>query len=162
MKTCLAILSAALGCILLLTGCESDNASARTQEKSAVYASLKPWQKKYIDRGDIATGFTPDMVYLAIGHASKVRPTTSAEGGAGEVWVYSNFYVPANATHYRVAQGQAAATKSAGGPQRNAGMTRNQALGTATGAAEPSDLPSGTLTVEFHDGKVTKFELTPN
>ena len=87
MKKCLLLLGAALGFALLVTGCDTDNSSGSIKEKSAVYATLKPWQKKDIDGGIVALSFTPDMVYMAIGNPSTKTPT-----GTGEVWVYKNYY----------------------------------------------------------------------
>src|ERR1019366_1300535 len=73
MKKLPVVLGVALGFALLVTGCETDALSARIQEKSAVYATLKPWQKKYVDTGVVAMGFTPDMVYMAIGNPTKTE-----------------------------------------------------------------------------------------
>ena len=86
MKKPLILASAASLLALFVTGCESDGGiAARTQEKSAVYAILKPWEKNYIAKGTISQGFTPDMVYMAMGNPSKTEITTLPDG-AGEVW----------------------------------------------------------------------------
>jgi hypothetical protein len=79
MKKLAVILGVALGFALLVTGCKTDGLSARIQEKSAVYGTLKPWQKKYVDTGVVAMGFTPDMVYMAIGNPTKTEPAGAPE-----------------------------------------------------------------------------------
>ena len=91
MNKATVLLGAALGLALFVTGCETDGSSTRIQEKSAVYATLKPWEKNYIDKGVIALGFTPDMVYMAIGKPSTVDPVATPEG-KGEKWTYKNYY----------------------------------------------------------------------
>ena len=85
MNKSLPLLGVALGLALIITGCESDNMSARIKEKSAVYATLKPWQKKNIDKGVIAMGFSPDMVYMAIGN-----PDTKTPAGQAQFWTYKH------------------------------------------------------------------------
>ena len=163
-------LSTALGIALLFAGCDSDNASARISEKSATYATLKTWQKKYIERGDIATGFTPDMVYMAIGQAPKVKQDSAPAGGSDELWTYPIFYLPPNATHYRPATEkvttpyEAARTTAAPAAQSQtvSGNARAASTTATTGSLEPADLQSYTLNVSFHNGKVVKYWITRN
>src|SRR4051812_31746473 len=65
--------------------------SSRKKEKKEVYAALKPWEKKYVDKGTIAVGFTPDMVYIAMGKADKVESKDLPEGHV-ELWTYARAY----------------------------------------------------------------------
>ena len=173
MKKSLALLGAALGLALLVTGCETDGISARTKEKSEVYATLKPWQKKNIDAGIIAVGFTPDMVYMAIGN-----PTVKAPVEGGEMWTFKNYY-----PSMPVAQAQHALNTNHGlvdsnfrnGVQTDIGgnsMSRpgSQRVGPSIsstggpqgGSMEPPDLQSFTLWVTFQSGKVAAMKLDPN
>ena len=92
-------LGAAVLLTLVLVGCETDGGiSARTQEKSAVYATLKPWEKKYIEKGTVAVGFTPDMVYMAMGHPDKVESKDLPEGHV-DLWTYSRYYPDLSSIH---------------------------------------------------------------
>jgi hypothetical protein len=99
MKKYLIPSGAALLLALFVTGCESDDIAARTQEKSAAYATLQPWEKKHIEKGDIAVGFTPDMVYMAVGRASTVKHDDTSGSANTELWIYKNFYLPGEAAH---------------------------------------------------------------
>ena len=174
MKNYLLPAGAALLLALLVTGCESDGGmSARAQEKSATYAALKPWQKKYIDKGSVAEGFTPDMVYIAMGRPDKVETKELAAGNA-EMWTYSRFYPSVDAVHgFKHAnfttesayQPQAALTQTDAnsgksvptGMSRGGGDTLGRTGGPQGGSMEPADLTSYTVKVLFADGKVVRI-----
>ena len=165
---------------LLLTGCESHGGfSARKQEKSATYAALRPWQKKLIDKSTISQGFTPDMVYLAMGKPTKVE-TKDFPQGTAELWTYSQFYPNVDAVHgFRHAD---FTTESAYQPQRPTtiktsdtsegsvpvGMDRGvgQPLhitgGPQGGTIEPATLRSYTIKVLFAGGKVVQIGADEN
>ena len=190
MKKSLVPLGAAL-LVLAVTGCETDNAiSARIQEKSAAYANLSLREKTFIARGAVSTGFTPDMVYMAVGSPSKVAPVRFPEGGQGEIWTYQNFYPafdggnmrytsPTTESVYQPAQfvnnpytSQAdydgEEYSISGGPTRTPlGMSRTPGSIAATGgpqggSMEPADLQAYTLQVFIADGKVSAISLQPN
>src|SRR5471030_935786 len=127
---------AALLLALLVTGCESDGGmSARAQEKSATYAALKPWQKKYIDKGAVTIGFTTDMVYISMGRPDKVDTKDLAEGKA-ELWTYSRYYpsvdrihtgiVPAVSPQLGLALGQILGVNLVGPAHRNVDHVRRE------------------------------------
>jgi hypothetical protein len=167
MKISLRLPGAALGLALLLTGCESDG-SSRIQEKSAVYATLKPWQKKYIDTGVIAMGFTPDMVYMAIGN-----PTTRSPADGGELWVFKNYYPSVSADQNKRALNSETSMDHSlqGGMQMDAkghpysDRDRPSAFSTGGpqgGSIEPADLQAYTLWVTFKNGVVVKMKLDLN
>ena len=80
--------------VALLAGCEMSGASGRIEEKSAVFSSLTPEQKQIIEAGDIDIGFTPDMVYMALGKASKSEVKDSPDGTV-TLWTYNRYY-PSN------------------------------------------------------------------
>jgi hypothetical protein len=177
MNKCLPLLGAALGLALLVTGCETDG-SSRVQEKSAVYATLKPWQKKYVDTGVPAVGFTPDMIYMAIGNPSTKKSV--AEGS--EIWIYKNYYpsVGADKVKYSLTTEKSMDhnviggmlmenTGGIAGGQRPAGSTQGGTTGSISqtggpqgGSMEPADLASYTLYVAFQKGVVTQMRLDPN
>ena len=175
MKLTLPLLGAALGLALLVTGCETDGSSSRIQEKSAVYATLKPWQKKNIDAGIVAMTFTPDMVYMAIGNPSTKEPTAD-----GELWTYKNYYPTTGANNVRYSlssERQMGSTgvggtlmesngkggqRPAGSSQGGAGQSASTTGGPQGGSMEPADLPSYTLYVTFKNGAVSKLKLDPN
>lgn len=176
MKKSLALLGGALGLALLVTGCESTGSSARIQEKSAVYATLKPWQKKNIDGGVVAMSFTPDMVYMAIGN-----PSTKQPSGEDEVWIYKNYYPSTGAVAAKQTlntdrglgdsnfkNGIQSESNGSGGRQRvgsgkgGVGQSASTTGGPQGGSMEPADLASYTLYVTFTNGAVSHLKLDEN
>jgi hypothetical protein len=169
----------AIALALLVTGCETDGGvSARAQEKSAVYAALKPWQKKYVDKGAITMGFTPDMVYIAMGRPDKVESQDLPEGKA-ELWTYKQFYPNVDAIHgfgranfstESAYQPQPATTQldATTGNTVPTGMARGGADtigrtgGPQGGSMEPADLRSYTIKVLFAGGKVVRMGADAN
>jgi len=177
MKKLPVILGVSLGFALLVTGCETDNASARIQEKSAVYATLKPWQKKYVDTGVVAMGFTPDMVYMAIGNPTKTE-VVGAPGDKTEVWTYRNYYPTTSASnvkytlnadsglgHSNIAPGGTLMLGNGSGGMVRASSGQASIAGTGGpqgGSMEPADLQSYTFILTLTNGVVTKMKLDPN
>jgi hypothetical protein len=177
MKKLPVVLGVALGFALLVTGCETDALSARIQEKSAVYATLKPWQKKYVDTGVVAMGFTPDMVYMAIGNPTKTEIVGAPENKT-ETWTYKNYYPTMAASNVKYTlnadSGLGHSNISPGGTlmlgNGSGGMVRassGQGSISATGgpqggSMEPADLQSYTFVVTLTNGVVTKMKLDPN
>jgi hypothetical protein len=94
MKTAATLACAGICLGLILTGCESTNTAritSRVQEKSALFASLTPEQQAHIQLGAIEAGYTPDMVYLALGQPSQRK--TEARGDASVLlWTYHNYF----------------------------------------------------------------------
>jgi hypothetical protein len=180
-------LGAATLLAILLAGCESDGGiAARGQEKSAVYASLKPWQKKYIDKGTIAVGFSPDMVYIAMGKPDTVEAKDYEEGKV-ELWTYKRYYPVDPAMHgfqysryttdsaYSPTPASTQGVTSAGNnpnalgaPSVPRGLDRGNSEsigktgGPQGGSMVPADIPSYTVQVLFAEGKVLKMGATPN
>ena len=177
MKKHLIPAGAALVLALLIAGCETDGGiPSRAKEKSAVYATLKPWQKKYIDKGTISKGFTPDMVYIALGKPDKTE-TKEFPDGRAELWTYTHVYPDVDAVHgFEHAN---FTTESAYQPQRPltetnssgtapAGMSRAGGASAGTiggpqgGSMEPADLRSYTIEVLFAGGKVIRLGADRN
>jgi hypothetical protein len=168
--------SAALFLALLVSGCETaGGVSTRAQEKSSTYTALKPWQKKYVDAGWITEGFTPDIVYIAMGKPDKVDPKEQPEGPT-ELWTYSRFYPHAEAVHwlehanlstdsdYAAPRGSKE-TNTGGtlqsGTSRN-GLANSGNGGVPGGSMEPEDLRSYTVKVLFKNGKVARVSARQN
>lgn len=163
------LLGAALGLAVLLAGCETDGGiSSRAQEKSAAYASLKPWQKNYIDKGIIAKEFTTDMVYIAIGKPTSVETRESPDGSV-EVWTYKNYYPSTDAASmkYGSVSGESHFQRMATGAPMPVNASRTPISiattgGPQGGTMEPADLQSYTFKVTFKDGKVSQMKIDPN
>lgn len=73
--------------VSLTAGCASTQ-TARIQEKSAVFQQLTPKEQKQILHEKVRTGFTADMVYLALGRPSQVTTVSDTAGVAMEEWTY--------------------------------------------------------------------------
>ena len=176
MKKLPVILGVSLGFALLVTGCETDNASARIQEKSAVYATLTVSEKRFIEKGVIAAGFTPDMVYMAMGHPTKVESKADPGIGRVELWTYTHYYPPSDAGHmeYVPVSGEAVYQPSflmamPGSPPREEPLGTDGlkpslfAAGPSQGGTgEPATLQSYTVFILFENGKVAQFGGRPN
>ncbi len=178
----------AVAAVLAVTVCYSEaSTSSRKKEKKEVYASLKPWEKKYIDRGEVAPGFTPDMVYIAMGKADKVDSKDLPEGHV-DLWTYTRCYpeplviqryknekLSADTAYQPAALqnsvGSATSAMSAGtmvsGNASAAGAgTSGSGIaktgGPQGGTMEPAAPQSYSIQVLFENGKVSKMSCTPN
>lgn len=78
-----------LAAVLLLGACST--ISSRIDEKAPVFYSLDPTTRAKIAHGDVDLGFTPDMVYIALGAPDVTRHQVSA-GGQTEQWIYRSYY----------------------------------------------------------------------
>lgn len=113
----------ALAVLSTLAACAVSTISTRKTEKSAVYQAATPAQQKTIDEGWIDSGFSKDMVYVALGKPDDVQvadPDT-------ETWIYRNFAsAPASASLGKakgtVTSLGGSATTSAGQPTSGAGI----------------------------------------
>ena len=80
------VLASSLG---FLVGCQS--VESRIKEKPEVYAGLDVETQYKIQQGIIDLGFTPDMVYLALGEPSEKRETRT-ENARTLTWIYNTYY----------------------------------------------------------------------
>lgn len=177
-----AFFCASLGLAMLLTGCEFDGGIARRErERPEAYAALHVWQKRFIEQGVIAKGFTPDMVYMAMGNPSKVEQDKERQ-----LWTYKYYYPPGDITHVRfhyyaeqplqdrnitlgTVMENSVGVDSLGAHHPPLFAARG---GVATGAflpappqggsIEPADLQSYTIQVLFEGGKVTQIGAKEN
>lgn len=97
MKTRLFTSLLALGTLLFVTGCQT--VDDRIKEKPDVFAKLDAATQDKIKQGIIDLGFTPDMVYLALGKPDETRETISAEGRS-LIWIYNTYYERYDGTHF--------------------------------------------------------------
>ncbi|MEI8123079.1 MAG: hypothetical protein WCI20_13670 [bacterium] len=83
------ILGRALMVIVLsvMAGCMSTPES-RIKKEPGVFAAFPPDIQSKVQRGEVAIGFTKDMVRLALGLPRRVN-TRITEGGQTEIWVYT-------------------------------------------------------------------------
>jgi len=170
---------------VLLGGCETDGGvAARAREKPAAYAALNPWQKKFVAKGVVAAGFTPDMVYIAMGRPDTVEKKDFPAGHA-ELWTWKRYYPNIDAVHgFRhqpfttesAYQPQMPRDQTAAGEYPNdlgaekvpLGMDRNGAEsigktgGPQGGSMEPATLQSYTMQVLFANGKAAKMAAIAN
>lgn len=79
-----------LTALAAIVGCNST--SNRIQEHAAEFAALEPATQAKIKQGVVEPGFTPDMVYMAMGRPARIE--TDAAGN--KVWTYVKQPVTAN------------------------------------------------------------------
>jgi hypothetical protein len=153
-------LSAIATIAVLVTGCETVGTRGRIQEKSAVFSTLTEAQKKSIEAGAIEVGYTPDMVYMALGKPSS-RETRNAPQGPVEMWTYRNYYPATAATQLTLNnpnQRPQTSQASSSAPRDGAslGSTATSGPQTSLGIA---DLAADKLYVFFSDSKVSEIKL---
>lgn len=78
-----------LAAVLLLGACNT--VSTRIEEKAPVFYSLDPNTRAKIAHGDVDLGFTPDMVYIALGRPDLTRQQVTKDGNT-ETWIYRTYY----------------------------------------------------------------------
>lgn len=86
-----------LGVALLLGACST--ISSRIEEKAPVFYSLDANTRAKISQGDIDLGFTPDMVYIALGNPDSRRSHLS-QNGQTETWIYRSYYEDYQGTQF--------------------------------------------------------------
>ena len=72
-----------------LTGCQS--VDDRIKQKPDIFAAVDKATQDKIKQGIIDLGYTPDMVYLALGAPDQKRETITAAGNSVS-WIYSTYY----------------------------------------------------------------------
>ncbi len=91
---CAGLLAAALG----MGGCSTPE--SRIRDNPAIFARLTPAQQDLIRKGQIAIGFDPEMVQLALGDPDHITTRTDATG-VSEVWRYTTYESPDGMILYR-------------------------------------------------------------
>lgn len=146
----------------LLASCDATSGTAaRIQEKSAVFATLTPEQKKNIEEGAIEHGYTTDMVYMALGRPSKTREKASPDGTV-LMWTFNNYFptvavsrLSMNDPSRKYRPGQV----SPNTPGNPVSISSTKPSGPEPGVDSLADVPSETLHVLFLDGKVFQIKL---
>ncbi len=75
--------------LVALAACSTVN--SRIREKAAVFDQLSPADQARIRQGVINLGFTPDMVYMALGNPTEVRDQM-VHSVREQVWIYSTYF----------------------------------------------------------------------
>lgn len=73
--------------VLALAACSSPQ--RRIERNQALFNTFPPAAQEKIRKGEVAIGFTPDMVLVALGKPSRKFTRTTAEQQQ-EVWVYGD------------------------------------------------------------------------
>jgi hypothetical protein len=87
MKTALRVLLSVF--VLALAGCST--VGSRIKEHATEFNQLDPETQTKIRQGTVAVGFTPNMVYMALGAPDAKRHRLS-RGGSTETWIYNTYY----------------------------------------------------------------------
>jgi hypothetical protein len=95
MKNPLTLLSCLAA--LALAGCST--VESRIEEKAAVFNALPAETQSRIQQGLVDVGYTPDMVYIAMGKADRVIERAS-NNGTETVWIYNNYYQEYQGTQF--------------------------------------------------------------
>ena len=153
-----------LALVALLAGsaCTVSTIASRKQELPAIYSAAAPSEQKMMSQGWIDRGFTPAMVYIALGNPDKIVNTRK---GTDEFWIYMNFdSSPASAAigkgRVTVTQG-GSGTSTSGSPATaiNINNRSNYSLRPDMGSTAPAEeIPR--LYVHFRDGYAVGVEIT--
>lgn len=81
-----------------LAGCATP--AARIRQNPEPFAQLAPDQQEMIRRGQVAVGFTAEMVRLALGEPDRYSTRTDADG-TSEIWSYVTYDGPTGVPLYR-------------------------------------------------------------
>lgn len=146
----------------LTAGCQHPR-TARIEEHAALFASLDPARQEIIRQGLLDYGFSPELVYMALGKPNRKSAGETGQG-ATETWVYRNF-VYGNSGAVRLSAntpgskpyGPIVSPNAPGGPS---------IFSTKAGPVQPTigdgaDSPVGTLIVEFLNGRVAGIRIEP-
>ena len=87
MKT--KIYSAILMLVAMAALAACSTPASRIKANPQLFASIAPANQTLIQQGQIALGFTPDMVLLALGKPDVIAQHTDASG-TSEIWRYQN------------------------------------------------------------------------
>jgi hypothetical protein len=77
-----------LVCFALVAGCNTSTVESRKKERAAAYGALTAEEKELVDKGQIQTGMSQDVVYIAWGPPSQILQNQAGTGGVQTVWLY--------------------------------------------------------------------------
>ena len=150
--------------ILLVAGCQSAR-ETRIQEKAAFFGTLDSRTQDLIRKGDVDAGFSPELVYLALGQPNRIQSGEAAEGRM-ETWTYRNFLYGSSAAMRlgvnnpgaRYQGGSILAPNAPGGP--SIASTKSNGIEPTVGGL--NDTPIGTLYIDFLNGQLIHLHLDPH
>jgi hypothetical protein len=131
------MLCLAVAFLIAGAGCASSPQS-RIKDKQAAFNSYPAEVRAAIERGQVAVGFTPDQVRLALDEPDRVLSRTT-EGGYSEVWIYRE-----KNARFGLGLGVGMSNNSMGG-----------GVGVSTGGRE---FPDERMRVIFTAGRVSAIE----
>ena len=73
---------------VLMAGCSTSTIESRKKERAAAYSALTPEEKELVDKGQIQTGMSKDVVYIAWGPPSQILQNQTNNSGVQTVWLY--------------------------------------------------------------------------
>jgi len=132
----------------LLVGCSTVN--SRIEQKSSFFNTLDPQTQARLKQSIVNVGDTPDMVYIALGRADRIREKTS-EKGHDLVWIYTMRWQEYEGTQYVSYRREAFFD-----PRLNAWRIHHRPLLEDVYSEREEEY----FRVVFHDGKVTAIEQT--
>jgi hypothetical protein len=94
----LLLLAGALAGGAFVSGCSTP--ATRIRQNPELFAQLTPAQQEAIRRGQVAVGFTAEMVRLALGEPDRYSTRTDADG-TSEIWSYVTYDGPTGVPLYR-------------------------------------------------------------
>lgn len=99
MKSLKALLLATVAAsLVVLSGCSTPE--SRIRKNPELFAQLTPEQQDMIRRGQVAVGFSAEMVRLALGEPDRYTTRTDQDG-TSEVWHYVTYDAPTGGPLYR-------------------------------------------------------------
>ena len=169
----------------LLGGCDIDGGiSAGVGEKPAAPAALNPWQRQFVAKGAVASGFTPDVVYIAMGRPHTVD-LKSFPAGHVELWAWNHpgphidavhgacrqpfitesadqLQAPTMSTSLDAEPNGPSLPQIPGGMSPGGGESVAKIGGPLGGSMEPTIRRSSTIRVLFAGGKVVRIGAEEN
>ena len=73
---------------VLMAGCSTSTIESRKKERAAAYSALTAEEKELVDKGQIQTGMSQDVVYIAWGPPSQILQNQTDNSGVQTVWLY--------------------------------------------------------------------------
>ena len=73
---------------VLMAGCSTSTIESRKKERAAAYSALTAEEKELVDKGQIQTDMSQDVVYIAWGPPSQILQNQAGNGGVQTVWLY--------------------------------------------------------------------------
>ena len=123
--------------LLLLAACSTPQ--SRIEQNRAVFDTYPPDVREKINAGQVAVGFTPEMVRLALGEPDH-KFIRKSDAGDAEVWSYHD-----NGPRFSFGLGVASGS-------RHSGMAGG--VGVSSGGYDPEESIRG----EFRGGKVSVID----